>query len=212
MQTANNIIGYLRVTLAALFASVITCSMANAAGIDEEMKLAAHAMDEQDLAEAVKHYTNAAEQNHIPAQIKIGELMRTFQESETAVGWFMMAAYQGSAEGAYDLGNMYLAGEGVEKNDKKALYWTKYSADKNFLPAVESMYTAYKQGGLGLEKDEEQANKWGAKLGPLRAAAQKEVEQTLKEVRENRIKYLEETRKKEAEAAASGDTQSPATK
>ncbi|MEO8343452.1 MAG: hypothetical protein ABI536_06495 [Gallionella sp.] len=144
-----------------------------------DMARAENALKGEDLSEAIKFLRLAAEQNHIPAQVELGEIMHSTQENEAAVGWFLTAAYQGDAAGAYDLGQMYVVGEGVEKNSGKALYWIKHSAEKNYLPAVEILASAYRLGDLGLAIDLDQAKIWEAKLPPLRAAAKKIIDDKL---------------------------------
>jgi TPR repeat protein len=144
-----------------------------------DMALGETALLREDITEAAKYYRQAAEQNYAPAQVGLGELMHATQEFEEAVGWFIMASYQGDAVGAFDLGQAYAVGEGVEKNLEKALYWVKFSANKNYLSAVELMASAYKNGELGLPINIEQAKVWEAKLPALRAASAKIVDQKI---------------------------------
>ena len=144
-----------------------------------DMARAENALKTEDLSEAIKYFRLAAEQNYIPAQVELGEIMHSTQENEEAVGWFLTAAYQGDAAAAYDLGQMYVVGEGVEQNPGKALYWIKHSAEKNYLAAVEILASAYRLGDLGLPVDLDQAQIWEAKLPPLRAAAKKVIDDKL---------------------------------
>ena len=143
----------------------------------EDMARGEEAMKGEDLLEATKFYRRSAEQNYAPAQVALGELMHSTLENDEAAGWFFMAAYQGDAAGAYNLGQMYVVGEGVEKNSGKALYWLKHAAEKNYLPAVEVMADAYRKGDLGLAAiDLDQAKIWESKLPALRAAAKKIID------------------------------------
>lgn len=144
-----------------------------------DMALGEKAMESEDIPQAEKFFRQAAEQNYAPAQVAMGELMHSTLENDQAVGWFLMAAYQGDAAGSYDLGQMYVVGEGVEQNSAKALYWIKHSAEKNFLPAVEVIARAYRMGDLGLAIDLDQAKIWEAKLPALRAAANKIIKDKL---------------------------------
>ncbi|MBI3479758.1 MAG: sel1 repeat family protein [Nitrosomonadales bacterium] len=168
------------------------------ADIAGDMARAQAALDEQDLTAAAKLLRPIAEQNFLPAQVALGELMHSSQENEEAFGWFMMAAYQGDAAAAYNLGLMYASGEGVEQSLPKAFYWIKNSADKNYLTAVQAMVVAYREGGFGLTADVEQAKKWEAKVGPLMAAAKKAAEKSLAEVRAEQMKAYEAAMKAEA--------------
>jgi TPR repeat protein len=146
---------------------------------EEDFALAESAMDEQDLHEAAVNYRKSAEQNYLPAQTALGELLRISQDYEEAFGWFLMAAYQGDATAAYDLGQLYANGDGVEKNLVKALYWNKHAAEKNHLAAAEAMATGYRtgKGGLGLTIDPEQAKVWESRIPGMRQAAEKEVKE-----------------------------------
>ncbi len=139
----------------------------------QDMARGDQAMKGEDISEATKFYRLAAEQNYGPAQVAMGELMHSTLENEEAVGWFLMAAYQGDPVGSYDLGQMYVVGEGVEQNSEKALYWIKHAAEKNYIPAIEVMADAYRKGDLGLPLDIDQAKIWEAKLPALKASANK---------------------------------------
>jgi TPR repeat protein len=143
------------------------------ADAEGDTKLGVEALRHDDLVEAEKYFRKAAEQNYTPAQVQLGELKHAAQENEEATGWFLMAAYQGDAAGAYDLGQMYISGDGVEPNLAKAVYWTNYSAEKNYLPAIEILVNAYRVGDLGLKVDLDKVKEWESKLIPLRAAAKK---------------------------------------
>ncbi len=153
------------------------------ADVAGDMALAEKFLNREDVTEAAKMYRKAAEQNYLPAQVALGGLMHTTQEFDEAFGWFMMAAYQGDAAAAYNLGQMYLVGEGAEKNLVKALYWIKTSADKNYLPGVKIMALAYQSGDLGLKVDLEQAKKWEATMTALGSAEKKVVKTELKAAR-----------------------------
>lgn len=175
---------------------ILMCFLASISHADAlaDMALGEDALNQEDLPAAIKYFKRSAEQNHTPAQVALGEIMHSTLENEEAVGWFLMAAYQGDAAGAYDLGQMYVVGEGIEKSPAKALYWIKHAAEKNYLPAVEVMAVVYRQGDLGLAPDLEQAKIWEAKLPALRAAAQKAVNE--------KIAAYKAAQKAQAEAAA----------
>lgn len=162
------------------------------------MVQAGQAIDNGELDVAVKLYAQAAEQNYTPAQVAIGELNDSAQYYEEAVGWFLMAATQGDEAGQYDLGQMYLRGNGIEKNETKALYWIKRSASKNYLPAVHLMAGAYRSGGFsGLIKiDLDQAKSWDAKAERLEAIERKIIDEKLAAMKAAQIKLQEEAAKK----------------
>lgn len=158
------------------------------------------ALDNDELDTAMRLYTQAAELNYTPAQVVLGELADSAQIYEEAVGWFLMAATQGDATGQFDLARMYLLGNGIEKNDSKALYWARRSADKKFLPAVEMIVKAYQQGGFsGLVKvDLNQAKIWDDKAVRLRAIASKAEGEKLDRFNASLKKFQEEEAAKQA--------------
>jgi len=201
------------VTPVAFADSTATLAYSSNTNLPDEFVLAEEAMDEQDLNEAAIHYRIAAEQNYLPAQTALGDLMRIAQDYEAAFGWYLTSAYQGDAAGEYALGQAYANGEGVEKNLSKALYWIKHAAEKNYLPAAENITLAYKYGYLGLAKDPDQAKMWESRLIPMRVASQKAMAEKVAALqiakRDARIaaikKAIHEKRlreKAEAEAAA----------
>jgi TPR repeat protein len=149
------------------------------ADVAGDVAKAEEALTREDLRDAIKYYKQAAEQNYIPAQVLVGQFMHDSQEYEEAAGWFMTAAVQGDPAGAFNLGQIYAVGEGVEKSPEKALYWIKFSANKNYLPAVEVLAMAYKNGDLGLPIDLDQAKIWESRLPALRAAAKKAIDEKM---------------------------------
>jgi uncharacterized protein len=194
---------------------LIGFSPAAYAVVPTEFALAEAAMDEQDLREAAIHYRKAAEQNYLPAQTAMGDLLRISQDFEEAFGWYLTSAYQGDAAGAYGLGEAYANGEGVEKNFEKAVYWIKHAAEKNYLPAAEFMALAYRQGNIGLAKDLDQAKIWESRLPALRAASAKEFKEKLAELRtaqiEARKAAIKEAKEKK-EAAKKAEDEAAAKK
>lgn len=155
------------------------------------------ALDNGELDAAIKLYVQAAEQNYTPAQVALGELNNSAQIYEPAVGWFLMAATQGDAAGQYDLGQMYLRGDGIEKDDAKAIYWIRRAASKNFVLAVKLMAGAYRTGFSGLIKvDLDQAKAWDAKAARLEAIEQKKLDEKLAAKKAAEIKLQEEAAKK----------------
>lgn len=156
------------------------------------------ALDRDELDLAIKLYSQAAEMNYTPAQVSMGEFADSAQFYEEAVGWFLMAATQGNAVGQYDLARMYAAGTGIEKDEAKALYWFKRSADKKYLPAVKILAGAYRQGLLGLRIDPDQAAAWDAKATRLEAIARKEADEKIAALVAAKKKLQEEAAAKKA--------------
>lgn len=141
----------------------------------KDMEQAEEAFNKEDVVKAVALLRRAAEQNYIPAQVRLGEILDYAEHDEEAVGWYMMAANQDDAAGEYNLGSMYAIGEGIEIDFKKAVYWTNKSAKKDYLAAVKSLAESYRIGGMGLAVDLEQAQFWEGKAIALEAAIRKMV-------------------------------------
>lgn len=155
-------------------------------------------LDKDEWDNAAKYLRKAAEQNYIPAQTALGQLYHASQDNEVAVGWFLTAAYQGDAAGAYELGQMYANGEGVEKDFNKAVYWISYAAKKNYVRAVEVLANSYQNGGLGLAVDLSQAKIWQSRLPALRAAEKKMLDQKLEELKTERKEIAKAAKEKAA--------------
>lgn len=51
---------------------------------------------------------------------------------------------------------------------KVAQRWIRKAADEEYLPAVEGLARAYREGRLGLEKDAQQAKQWEARASEIR--------------------------------------------
>jgi len=123
----------------------------------EDLALGIAAFDKEDVITAMAYFTKAAEKNYAPAQVRLGELLDSSEYDKEAAEWYRKAAEQGYAPGEYALGHMYSKGEGVEKNNERALYWFKRASAKNELLAVRTLAQAYRKGELGLAIDLDKA-------------------------------------------------------
>ena len=158
------------------------------------------ALDQEDLVAAMKLYYQAAEQNYLPAQVRMGQFAESSQFYEESVGWYLMAATQGDAAGQANLGRMYMTGNGIEKDDNKALYWIRRAAAQDYLSAVRAIALAYKVGGFSgkIKPNLDQEKLWNAKLSRLEAIARKEADEKLAEAAASAKKLREEEAAKRA--------------
>ena len=124
-----------------------------------------------DLTRTIPLFKKAASEGYAPAQARLGEILDIAEFDEEAVTWFRKAADQGNAAGEFGLGRMYATGEGIGKDPKKALYWIKLAAEKDYLLAVKLLAQAYRTGDLGLTANPQQAQLWEAKARTLEKAA-----------------------------------------
>ena len=104
----------------------------------------------ENLTEAVKWFTKAAEQENAKAEYNLGNCYYygngvQYRDRGEAVKWYTKAANQGYAQAQYYLGKAYDKGDGVEKNDSEAMKWY-LKAIKNNSPEA-----AYYYGAMLLE-------------------------------------------------------------
>ncbi len=76
-----------------------------------------------------------------------------------AYGGFQVHAEQGDASAQYNLGYMYLNGEGVPQDYAGAAKWFRRAADQAFAPAQLHLGTMYHKG-QGVPQDYAEAAKW----------------------------------------------------
>lgn len=97
----------------------------------------------------------AAARKHVGAIYNLG-LMAAEQnppDYKLAATYFLQANDLGSADGAYALGVLYKAGNGVEKSPAKAVQWFKKAAAEHIVAAQLDLAIAL-FNGEGVEKDE----------------------------------------------------------
>lgn len=139
------------------------------------MAQAEKALDIEDLAAAIKFYTQAAELNYTPAQVAMADFLVTGEFYESALGWYLMAAMQGNADGQYGLAQMYHTGSGIKKDEAKALYWYRRAAAQNHVQSIQVIAQAYRAGGFSgqIQVDQDRAKSWGDKALYLEGVAKK---------------------------------------
>ena len=169
-----------------------------------EMDRANKLYEEMHMMDAAVLFKKLALENHLPAQARLGELLDYTEDHVEAVGWYITAAFQGNAKGAYSLGQSYFSGLGINKDPAQALYWFKFAADKDNLNAVKALENGYRRGpvsGLPVNVDIKQAEFWKSKKILLEAQAKKEFEEQLAAAKKAVEEKREATRKADEEAA-----------
>ena len=73
--------------------------------------------------------------------------------------WFRKAAEKGVANAQYDLGTMYVIGQGVSQNYQEAESWFRKAAEKGDARAQIKLGRMYAEG-QGVSQDYVQAHKW----------------------------------------------------
>lgn len=137
------------------------------AGPEQDYELAEKEFALGDLMVSMELWRKAALAGYAPAQARLGDILDKSEEDKEAVDWYRKSAAQGNAAGEFGLGQMYLKGEGVEKDLEKARTYILLAAEKNELLAVVMMMNAYRTGSLGLPLDSNKADEWEAKVVQL---------------------------------------------
>ncbi len=81
---------------------------------------------------------------------------------QAAFKWFSKAAEQGHANAQAVLGSMYANGEGVDEDDKQAVYWFTKAAEQGRASAQVLLGTMF-DNGEGVAEDDKQAVYWYTK-------------------------------------------------
>ncbi len=141
----------------------------------EELFQAALSVEEEDIGEAMQHYTKAAEAGHIEAQKKLASIYRqgtvAKKDPVKAFCWYEKAADAGSVSAQCNLGWCYANGFGVKKDPEKAVYWFSMAATAGELVAQCNLGKCYEVGN-GIPQSFEKAKLWyehAAKSGHPRA-------------------------------------------
>lgn len=121
----------------------------------------------ENLTEAVKWFTKAAEQENAKAEYNLGNCYYygngvQYRDREEAVKWYTKAAEHGNADAQNDLGYCYKFGEGVDRNLKKAVEWYTKAAEQG-LPMAQCNLGICYENGDGVEKNLEETVKWYTK-------------------------------------------------
>jgi len=114
----------------------------------------------QDLVEAAKWLTLAAEQGYAPAQNNLAVCYSTGagvpKDQAKAIEWIRKSAERGYARAQCYLGLSYAKGEGVPKDQAQALEWFRKSAAQGFPDALNHLGYCHSLG-RGVPKDEAEA-------------------------------------------------------
>lgn len=116
----------------------------------------------ENLTEAVKWFTKAAEQENAKAEYNLGNCYYygygVYKDYGEAEKWYTKAAEQGYAEAQNDLGYYYEE----NYNHKKAVEWYTKAAEQG-LPMAQCNLGFCYENGNGVEKNLEEAVKWYTK-------------------------------------------------
>lgn len=117
----------------------------------------------QNMDEAVKWYTKAADLNFAEAQYMLASLVfrREIQSIsyEKAAQYYQQAAEQGHVKSQLNLGMLYFRGDVIPQDLAASYKWISLAASHNISEAQGYMANIYMQG-IGVEKDPVKAAMW----------------------------------------------------
>ena len=116
--------------------------------------IGAKAYREDDVVTAMQYLGRAASAGHADAQYLLGYILDKAGENETALGHYQTAFENGNADAAFELGTMYISGDGVEQSLEMARTWYERAAAAGNNRALVVLARAYLDGGLGLTRAE----------------------------------------------------------
>jgi TPR repeat protein len=127
-----------------------------------------------DYENALKLYTQAANQGDIRAQMNIGHIYRSGRRGEKnpklAAEYYLQAAKQGAVGAQWRLGDMYEFGDGVDVDFKLAAYWYEKAAEQGEAKAQWRLAQLY-ENGEGVDFDIQTALKWYLKADTQNSSA-----------------------------------------
>jgi TPR repeat protein len=155
---SSNTRSFCRLGVSAVLAFALALPLAASAGPDEDYQAGFDAYRKRgDIVGAMPPLRRAAAAGHIEAQLLLGYILDWSEENEEAVRIYRLAAEAGDPRGQLELGRMYLAGEGVERDPMAARNWFEMANAQGHVPATIQIAYAYLNGAMGYPQDYAQA-------------------------------------------------------
>ena len=107
----------------------------------------------------------AGELGCLEAQRDLGALFETGDwtgphDSDRAAEWYRLAAERGHPDAQYNLGFMYLRGEGVPTDSNEGLRWLRRLAEQGDEQSLRLLADLYRNGNYGISADAIEAQLW----------------------------------------------------
>lgn len=126
--------------------------------------------------EAAAMYKKAALQGDAEGQFRLGTLYSQGEGVKKDVNearrLIALAAEQGHVQATNVMSHAYLNAQlGIpesERNSAESLRWAKAAEQNDYLPAIDALALAYRNGGLGVTPDAKEAERLTAKANALR--------------------------------------------
>lgn len=116
----------------------------------------------KDKAKTIELWTSAAENNYIPAMIKLGRLAKQQDEYRVAKLWFEKGAEAENPTAMLELAGLFQDKESPVYDPNAAFMWTLKAAQTDSPTAQKALAKLYKEG-LGVMADPEKAKQWEEK-------------------------------------------------
>jgi len=87
-----------------------------------------------------------------------------------AIQWYRRAAERGQSDAQYNLGFMYVLGEGIQSDSEEGLRWLRLAAAQGEGAAMRLMADLYRHGYHGVPVDPLQAAEWDRRYHECEAA------------------------------------------
>jgi TPR repeat protein len=156
--------------------------------------------ESEDMLEAVKLGTYAAEEGNVDAQLFLGVCfsrgLGVLQDFKMVFHWYMKAAEQGDPVAQYNVACCHVKGEGVEEDKARAFYWYMKSAKQGFSPAQFNVGGFYFGGDNGVKKDRAKSFYWymkAAEQGHVKAQYNVGLQYDLGEIGDGKEQDFEKT-------------------
>lgn len=154
-----------RVALALLLAAQIPDA---SAAPDDDHRRGLGAYHRGDVVAAMRALRPAAEAGHAPAQALLGFILEKSGDYEQAARLYARAAAQDDVEGHASLGHLLLAGQGIAKDEKRALVHFSKAAERGHAPSIMLLAEAYRRGSHGLSPAAPEATLWQQRAAALK--------------------------------------------
>jgi TPR repeat protein len=112
--------------------------------------------------EAIKWFLKAAQSGDVEAKSLAARVYLSDSDFKNAAKLLKEAAEGGDLTAQTDLGQFYLKGVGVLKDEAEGIKWTRKAAEKGDAGAQYNLGVSYRDG-IGVEKDQKKADEWFAK-------------------------------------------------
>lgn len=109
-------------------------------------------------------YKRASANGHTDAMYNLGIMYNKgrviYRSPKDAIKWWKKSAELGNAEAQFNVAVEYFYGRNIGKDIPKALMWWKKSANQGNQSSRAALYKVYSEGLYGIEKNQQEANRW----------------------------------------------------